>query len=307
MKSRLKVILAKIEATYGADPAPTGAANAILVSNPTLSPMESDKVDRNLDRAYLGGDIQFVVGEHVMMEFNVELAGAGAAGTVPAYGPLLRACGLAETQNVGTSVEYDPVSAGEESATLYWNQDGHNHAMNGARGSVSLQLDPKGLPYLNFKLTGLYVDPAAVELPTADYTAFQAPKPVSNANTPTFSLHGYAAVVSAFSFNQGNSVNHHDLINEAQVDITDRKANGSITIDSPALGTKDYFAIAKASTTGALQWVHGTAAGHIAQFDAPAVQVLDPSYGDRDGTVTLEMGLNFTPSSGDDEFKLTVK
>lgn len=95
--TRKRIILAKIEGTYGTDPTPTGASNAILVRNLSVTPMESDFADRDLIRPYLGRSEQLPAGIRMMAEFECELAGSGTAGTAPAWGPLLRACAFAQT------------------------------------------------------------------------------------------------------------------------------------------------------------------------------------------------------------------
>jgi hypothetical protein len=308
MKARKKILLAKIETTYGTDSAPTGAANAILTHGFKLSPLEGETVSRDLDRPTLGNDLQLHIGSHVMMEFDVEVAGAGAAGTAPAYGPLLRACGLAETIAAGVDVQYDPVSADEEAATMHFHHDGQKHAMLGARGSVTLKISPKGIPYFGFKFLGLWVDPASVADPAPDWSSFTTPLPVSATNTPTFSLHGAAYNLHELSVDQANDVKPQFIVGDESIMIVDRKPSGKVTIEAPALSGKNFFTTAKANTTGALQLVHGTAAGNIVQFDADTVQVLKPRYGDKDGVSTLEMDLSLVPSSaGDDEFKITVK
>lgn len=308
LKFRKKVLLAKVESGYGTDASPSGASNAILAHDMNISPMEGDTVSRNLVRPTLGNDLQIHVGTHVMMEFDVEVAGSGAAGTAPAYAPLLRGCGMAETVNAGTDVQYDPISTAEPSLTMHMHIDGQKHAMTGARGTFTLRLDPRGIPYFRFKFTGLWVDPAAVGDPTPDFSAFQTPLAVTNDNTPTFTVHGYSAPTSAFSFDQANGVFYDNLIGAEVVDVNDRQPTGQLTMEAPALGTKNFFTIAKANTLGALQWVHGTAAGNIVQFDAPQVQVLSPQYQERNGKVMLQMGLSFIPTdAGDDEFQITVK
>lgn len=94
---RKRVILAKIESSYGVDPTPTGAANAILVRNLNVTPQEADFSDRDLVRPYLGRSEQLPSAIRGMVDFEVELAGAGTAGAAPGYGPLMRACGFSET------------------------------------------------------------------------------------------------------------------------------------------------------------------------------------------------------------------
>lgn len=94
--NRRRVILAKIEGTYGVDSAPTGAANAILVRSLDVTPLDADVVSRDVVRPFLGSQGNLIAGQKVTVSMEIELAGSGTAGSAPAYGPLLRACGLAE-------------------------------------------------------------------------------------------------------------------------------------------------------------------------------------------------------------------
>jgi hypothetical protein len=306
LKHHKRVLLAEIESTYGTDSSPLGSANAILCKNINITPLEAQLLDRNLVRPQLGGDQQLHAGEHVKITFDVELAGAGAAGTAPAYGPLLKACGMAETVNAGVSVEYSPSSSSTSSVTIYFNLDGQKHACTGARGTFKINLSRLQIPTISFEFMGIYVAPAGATLPTPTFTAFQQPLPVSNTNTPTFSLHGYAADALSLDIALGNTVVYEDLIGNASVEITDRESTGSTSIWAPALATKDFFAITKANTLGALQVIHGTTAGNKVQIDAPNVQLLTPNYGESNGVATLQIGLRLTPNTGDDELKLTI-
>lgn len=308
LKFRKKIILLKTEVTYGTDSTPDGTNDAMLTHGLTITPMAGDLVNRDLDRPILGNDLSLHVGTHVMVEFDVEIQGSGTVDTAPAYAAALLSCGMAETVNVATSVEYDPVSTGEDSCTIYVHLDGQKHALTGCRGTFTMQLDPKGIPYIHFAFTGLWVAPAAAADPTPVYTAFNAPLPVTNDNTATFTLHGGTYNVLAFSYDHANQVVYRNVIGEESVQIVDRAPTGSITIEAPALGTKNWFTTALANTTGAIQWIHGTVAGAIAQFDASLVQCTNPTYGESDGIRTIQMNLAFIPSdSGDDEMKYTTK
>ncbi|MCC7413317.1 MAG: hypothetical protein IT495_17005 [Gammaproteobacteria bacterium] len=95
--TRKRALLAKIESSYGADATPTGAADAVLLRSLQVTPIASEIVGRDLIRAYLGHSAQIPVAVHAMLECEVELAGSGTAGQAPAWGPLLRACGFAQT------------------------------------------------------------------------------------------------------------------------------------------------------------------------------------------------------------------
>lgn len=95
--TRKRAILSKIETTYGSDATPTGSANAILMSNLTVSPMEMTLAQRNNVKAYLGNNPSVLAAIYSKVSCDVEIAGSGTAGTAPAYGSLLRACGMSET------------------------------------------------------------------------------------------------------------------------------------------------------------------------------------------------------------------
>lgn len=97
--SRKRSILAKIESVYGTDPTPTGAANAILLRNLNVNPLNATLVNRDLIRPYLGNSDTLVAEKHVSLDFEVEYAGAGTPGIAPAYDALLRACGFSKTLN----------------------------------------------------------------------------------------------------------------------------------------------------------------------------------------------------------------
>lgn len=304
--ARKKVILAKAETTYGVDSTPTGAANAILVRNVNLTPLEGDVAERDLIRPYLGQSDRIMAAVRCKLEFECELMGSGAAGTVPQVAPLLRACAMAETVVASTSVAYKPVSASFESATIYVNFDGVLHKMLGARGTWNIELNSKQLPVIKFTMTGIWVQPTDTALPSPTYTSV-IPLAVNNLNTLAFTFHGFSAVASQMSFDLGNEVVHRTLIGGAeQVLISDRKATGQMQIESTTIAQKDFFTIAKNATQGALTVTHGVTAGNKVKIDCPATGITQPSYTELDGIQMTQFDLSLMPTgSGNDEVSLT--
>ncbi|HQS08719.1 MAG: hypothetical protein B7Y12_02180 [Rhizobiales bacterium 24-66-13] len=298
---------AKIETTYGTDAVPTGAANAIQLNDVSLTPLAGEEKTRDLLTAYYGHQGVLLVGDYVELQGFVELAGSGTAGTAPAYGPLLRACGLAETTVATTSVTYAPASAGQEALTLYLNLDGVNHVMLGARGTFTLALAPKEIPRLVFTFRGLLGPITALALPTAVLTAFKKPVPVSKANTALWTLHGFAAIAESFSFDLGAQVEARHLVGDESIQITGRQATGTMVVEADTLAAKDWISIARAHTTGALAIRHGLTAGNIIEINAPAVQIGRPTYGNTQGITNYSLPLMFTPVTGDDEFAIVAK
>jgi len=308
MFMRKLALLAKIETVYGTDSTPTGAANSILARNVNINPLELEEEDRNIQQPYLGNSGKIVTSFSGGIDFEVEIAGAGAAGTVPKYGPLLRGCSFAEAITAGVKVAYTLVSSGFESLVMYYNLDGARHIFTGSRGSVEMGLNAKGIPVYKFAFKGIFNQVIDAALPTAVYTGFVTPLAVGKVNTPTFTLHAYAAVMKALSINVANQVVYRNLVNYEGVDNVDRQPVGSVEIESTLAATKAWFAIAKDKTPGALNLVHGITAGNIVQIQAPNVLLSQPKYSDVDGIVMLTANLELMPTAaGNDELTIEVR
>lgn len=302
---RKLAVLAKIETVYGTDAVPTGVANAIQLNNATITPLAGDQASRDLMLPYLGQQGVILVGTYAQMSGQVEIAGAGAAGDVPGYGVLLRACGLAETITAGTDVQYDPISAAFEAVTLYFNHDGRRHILLGARGNVSIDLTPKQIPHFTFTFTGMLGTIADSALPSVDYTAFQIPVPVNKANT-TLSLHGISSIAESLQLDLANQVEPRFLIGDENIQLVDRNPSGTAVVEAQALGVVNWFSIAQAQTRGVLAAQHGTVAGNIVKFGAPAVSIGRPTEGQTQKIINFSLPLMLNTDAGDDELKITV-
>lgn len=315
LQNKRRLLLAKIETTYGTDSTPTGAANAILLrGNPVLTPLDAEIVDRDILRNYLGSSEQIIAAFSMKVEFEVEIAGAGAAGTVPAYGPLLRMCAHAETISAGVSVSYRPISGSFESGTIWFQLPDDTtpaqsplHKMVGVRGNVMFMFNAKGVPFMKFTMTGLYVAVADAAVISGTYTGFRVPVAVNRANT-TYSFHGLAAKMASFELDAGNEVVYRNLVNEERVVIVDRKAKGTTTFDAPTITAKDFFAASLVSTLGSISLVHGVGAGNIFEIASSTVDLVSPTYGDDNGIATMTMPFTAIPTTaGNDEYVLTVR
>lgn len=301
------VLLAKREVTYATDPTPV-AGDAVLAFDVEITPFEANDIERRPATPWFRAAEQIPAGRHVILEFSVEASSSGAAGTAPAHGSaLLRGSGHAEVINVGVDVQYNLISAAYESATLYWFMDGQRHRVLGWRGSMRFEARANQRPMHRFRGIGLYTGPTASAPPAPSFTAWRKPQIVSQAQTPTMTIHGTAVVLRSLSIDLGQRVVHRDLVGSESVQILGRSPSGEALIEAPALGTKDWFASAAAETLGALQMIHGVGAGNIVQVDAPQVKVMKPAYQNEDGAAMLRLGLNILPSAGDDEIKFTFK
>lgn len=302
------IVLAKVETTYGTDSVPTGAANAIMVRNLRPVPLQSKQVSRDVVRAFYGNSEQLPTSEYSTIEFEVEMAGSGAAGTAPKWGPLMQACGMSETVSAGVDVKYQPVSTGFKGLSIRFNLDGRRHSMIGARGSMSIRMAIDQIPVFVFTFTGLYVAPTDAAEASVSYTGWQVPAVVTNANTTGLSFHGYAGgLMSDLTIDLANQVEFRPVVGLASsVLITDRKPSGSITLDSDLVAAWDPWAKIRAATLGVLSVTQGTVAGNKVKVDAPKVQMASVQLGDRANISTEQFGLAFVPNAGDDELVITA-
>lgn len=308
IKAKRKVITAKIEAVYGTDPVPAVATDSLLVHNFSATPKQIRYVERDPALPYFGNGGQIKVGETMQMQFDVEIAGAGAVADAPKFGPLLRGCSLSQTITPITGpVDYAPVTTGEESVTIYFYWEGLLHKMLGARGTIGWTFSAGQVPLKRFTFEGLYGGVTDVALPVPTLTGWQRPKAVNKANT-TFALHGFAAVLRELTVNQGNVMQYVNNPNDESIRFIDRKARGSVTIEMPLIAAKNFFSTIDAETVGPLALAHGTVAGNKALLNAAQVQLTNPAYSEGDGTAVLQMGLEFQPSAaGNDEFKYSTQ
>jgi len=303
---RKRLILIETESSYGTDPTPTGA-DAVLVRDLNITPQQSDVVNRDVVRPYLGASEQLLANTRVECSFSVELAGSGAAGTAPQYGKALQACGLSETIVADTSVTYAPVSSSFSSVTIYYNIDGLRHKVTGCRGTFSINCTVGEIPTIDFTFTGVYVAPDDSALPSATYANQASPLIFKNGNTSSFQLLSFAGALQAFSFDLGNNLVYRELVGGTkEVLLTDRAGTGSTTLEAVSIASKDYFAAALTDTSlGNLDFTHGSTAGNIVDFASTRVDIGDVSYSDQDGIAMFNIPYTCVPStSGNDEFSL---
>ncbi len=304
--SRKRLILAKTESTYGTDPTPTGSSNAILVRNLEITPLQAETVSRDLIRPYLGVSDQLLAQTRVEVTFEVELAGSGTAGTAPAYGPVLKACGLSETVVATTSVTYAPVSSSFSSCTIYFHNDGIRHKVTGCRGTWSISAEVGTIPFITFTMTGIYNAPTDESLPSPTYANQAAPLIFKNGNTSNFSIFSYSGCLQSLNFDLANETIYRELVGcTKEVLITNRAPSGTVVIEAPSIATKDFFTIANGSSTGSISFQHGSTGGNIVTFTTAQSDIGSPTYSDQDGIQMLNLPYLAIPtSSGNDELSL---
>lgn len=307
--TRKKFLIAKIESSYGVDPSPVGGSDAIQVTNLEITPIESDNVQAASYQGFIGNSTRatLVANKRVSVTFDVELAGSGTAGTAPAFGPLLKSCGLSETVVAATSVTYAGVSSSFDSSTLYCFYDGTRHKITGARGTVSFNLTAGQFATASFNLIGIYNAPDNTALSGSFTVANQAAAiEVNDTNMTTATFHSVTgARIESFDLAVNNEVIYKETASSQEVLITNRAPGGTAVIEAPAVGATDYFAKAVGVTTAGTTLVLGATGGNIVTLAAAQTDITGVSYGDTNGVISLSMPYLALPTtSGNDEFSL---
>lgn len=311
---RNTVIAAKVEATPGTDANPTGAANALLVSDMSITPLDAQNVDRNLVRGFFGANEQLVGVASVRASFTVELAGSGTAATPPAWGVLLLGCAMAEgALSTPARVEYTPVSTSLKTLTIYYYDDGVLHKLVGAMGTCALSAKVGERPSMKFDFVGLDGGISAASA-TPTLTAWKKPVVMTKQNVTDITLgasYATGALSGGTTYSStglelmlGNAVQFTPLLGTESIDITNREVTGSTELELTAADEVTLMATVKANTTQGMGFTIGTTAGNKIVIHAPAVQLINPKKVDLNGKRLIGYDLRAVPVNGNDELRL---
>ena len=307
MLTKKTVILAKVETTYGTDPTPSAASNAIMAYDPQVT-IVSDMKERYPGNSDLSRFPELRGKSHMELTFSTELKGSGSAGTAPKTSPLYKACGLGETVVSSTSVTYKPVSSSFESCTIYVYIDGLQYQLHGCVGNVEIDLTAGETPKLNWTFQGLYELPTDQSLVTP---TFESTTPeIVKGTTTTFG--SYSAIIEKLVLNLNNTISERPDFNQADgikgFQITERNPEGTLTVEAVLRATSnaDFLSYFDGRTLKALSMVLGATGGNIATITADKCYLRAPAIGDREGVRTFELPFQMARNSGDDEISISL-
>ena len=304
-RTRLRALLAKDESSYGSDPTATGSANAILCTELSIEPIQSDEVSRDLIRSYLGNYDTLLANTRAQVTITVEMAGSGSAGVKPHYGCLFTSCGMSETIVANTSVTYAPVSSNFDSCTIVYNADGVQHKLTGCRGTYSLSCEVGSIPTITFVMTVLYNAPTDTTMPTCTFQKQADPLVFKQGNTSNFQFQGYSAALNSFTFEMNNEIVYRELVGGTkEVILNNRAPAGSVQIENINLSTKNYFTAATSNLSGNNTFIHGTADGNKVTINMPKANITAPAYSSVDDIDMLDLAYTAVPNTGNDEVSL---
>ena len=310
-----------VEASY-AEQAPEGLpwspTDAMLVSNARFR-IDRDVIPRGNLRGHLGGDEHLVGTRRAEIEFDVEFTPAGGADTVPPWGILMRACGMAETVTAAEYVTYTPVSGGFESIVLRYAIDGVVYYSRGARGNVRIMMNAYEVPKLQFRFMGFDTFAAADTPNSPDFSAWERPLVVKDANTGTVQLGGALwggagwagggteLASRGLEIDLGNRLSHVKLLGGESIDIVDRETTGRTTVALSAADEVQWRTDINNHVLTGVGFNMGTVAGARITAWMPSVQRIDPQATDYEGRVMMQTELRVLPVDGNDELTLVTR
>ena len=307
---RNRLILAKTEANAGTAVA-LAKADAVLCGEVNVTPLAAEEAERPVVKAGFGARPKLLGNKHARIQFTVELAGAGAKATPPAWGKMLQACYMTEKVTDNTSVAYTPqVPASPKSLTISCNIDGVKQTLAGCRGTFSLSLSAGQVPTLQFDFVGKYADPVdAAQTADPSYSAWKDPVLADPAGTPTAQIFDVDVGLRELSIDYGAEVAWENLIGGTPgARLRDRQTRGNLSVSAPKVATLALVKKAADGDTGALKIAHGGGvAGAIVELSAPKLELAAPSYQDADGIWVMQAAFQLLPDAGNDDFTITTK
>ena len=312
---RNTVILVKPATVAGEDSLPTGAANAVLISEMAITPLEIEKIANPAMKGFFGASADLMGAASVKIEITVALAGSGAAATPPQWGKLNMGCAMAEgVLTVPDRVEYTPVSADLIDDTLYYYDAGVLHKALGSMGNVSLSAKKGGTPSFKYEFTGVAGAISATPNAIANLTAWKKPVAMIKENVVDMTFGGtYAAgeitggVIypsTGLDCNFGNKVEFHSNLSLNEADITDREVTGSTELQLTAAQEVAMLERVRSGEEISVALKIGLLTGNSILIYGPSVQLSNPKKVDVQGIRYVGFDLKFIPVAGNDEIRL---
>ena len=306
---RRMILGSKVETTEGTANAPLAADCNLLVEDVKFEP-DIDQTERQPVSSSLSPYPSIAGMRKARITFKVELKGSGTAGTAPAIGKLIKACGFSETTVAVTSVTYNPLSVGIDSLTIdvYSVPASGNQIRErlvGARGTFKIAAKSGQQVYLEFTFQGAYV--ATADAAGLTPSGLETTLPPAFLST-SFTMHTYAHKVSSFNIDLGNSLAPRQDITLASgllsYLITNRKPTFSFDPEKELVATHDYYGKMLSNNEGALSVAIGSTGGNICTITAPKAQYTKVMPNGRDGLGIFAVDGRFNRSSSNDELVL---
>lgn len=312
------VLLAKAEATYGAWANPVGTADAMLVFNHEVTPMESEEVRRQVERGFPGVNPSLYTAIRQRHSFSTELAGSGTDNVPAFWATLLRGCLVAAPQVLtGPARVAYPLDSPEGGSLSIAAFKGANarHRSRGARGTATFVFEERSYPRIDWEFTGVIEGsspmdagtPGTVTLPTVP-----VPQEVSLLNT-VIQLGGFTLGVRRLSISLGNKVEYFSTTGTRAVvfgkdETGDRRAvTGEAVFELPDPAARNFFADILPRTELSFSLVHGLTAGNIVEISSARAVLGRATYSVEQNRLFMNAPIDFVPSAAGNELTIVTR
>ncbi|MBN26260.1 MAG: hypothetical protein CL578_14560 [Alteromonadaceae bacterium] len=289
----LQMALKRPEDTKGSDYILNGATpSAIQTKGLSVEPWITETISRDLDDGKNGGQPIIHTGEMIKISGSVEITGSGSVNTPVAFAPVIAMGGYDSVTDVATEVSHNRVlnAANELDGCCYFHWEGMYHILLAGKATLTTSAKIGELAYLNFEMSGIYGGTVSGAIPAGDFSAYQMPVDVSQANT-SFSLDGQLFNAVEFEMAQNNTIEYDEGTELKQIFIDDWAPEGKVIIEAPTLDTFDPFAVARSNVLLPYEFTHGTATANIFKQVSTGVQIISVAPGEYKGKQTWELGL----------------
>jgi hypothetical protein len=306
-----RIVLVKIETTYGSDPTPTVAANAIEVKGLSIQ-YPFDVLERDLQHEDMSQDAPVTGKRMAEISFEMELKGGGTRGTASKISPLLKACRMTEDAVAATKVAYVP-GAVNYSCTIYVYDVNVTASANyllhkflGCVGNAEISMKAGQIPTIKFSFKALYTKPSDVADPGTPVYESTLPPVVKSASMTWGTEAGL--IIEDIQVMLNNVIAERPSINSATsiagYTVTGRKPTGNINPEKTLIAEYDFFDDLEDKNAKALQTTAGAVSGNIIMISATNVTVDKINIANRNGIGTLDLPVHFNRVAGNDEFSL---
>jgi len=307
-KANIQKIVAKIEATEGVDSLPTTVADSMEVFDWTCNP-SSDTVTQTPNSAGFVNDKVSYVNKRYDITFSMYLTGAGAAnlaaGTPPAYDPIMLACGHLGVGTATTDYQYLPTSTGTSTLTFKYEQNGIIYTILGCKGSIKEDSKIGEVRKVQVTMVGIYTSPVDGNIAgSLDFSAFEPPVLDSEPNSVCF-VHGVEVHGRTYSFDQNNTNENYETTKSNTIINSNRQPSASLTGSLETLALFNAYTLWESEGGGIVYWETGTVAGSIVRHTMPNAQIGTPTTTEGGAGITeisMDVIPHPTPSGTDDEY-----
>ena len=310
MKSQKKVVGLKIESPAGT-PATLSAATDYLAAVDFKWDAAAKAVTDTMEYASggYGSRDTFMVSLTREASFSLPIVGGGMPLATPysaAWMALMRCCGHAATINALTNVILNPVSTGEEAATLEANEDGFERLMTFVRGNLKWVFEEGKVGRMTGALMGLYSTPSDQTAPTPTLPTVLKPVGFSQANT-VVTLGAFNPKVSRIEIDGGRTHAYRNMAGAQDIVPQDCRPTVSLRMELPTVAAKNLYQQLETTAEEGLSIGHGVTAGNIWTFAAARASLVDLTEQPDRGSIFVTAKYELKPTSaGNDHYTITL-